>query len=213
MLKVSPAMEDYLRNLQEGLERAMEVARLARERGIDPKTVPEIPIASDLADRVEALLDIRGIAARIRDLEATMSREEVALRIGDDFVQRKFGETDNEEILDHAIRTAMALLTEGVVAAPTEGIAKIGLGKNDDGTSYLRIFYAGPIRSAGGTAQALSVLVGDYVRQALHINRYIPRQEEIERYIEEIRQYNSIMNLQYLPSDKEIRLIVSNCPV
>ena len=120
---------------------------------------------------------------------------------------------NDEEVLDHAIRTAMALLTEGVVAAPTEGIAKIGLGKNDDGTRYLRIFYAGPIRSAGGTAQALSVLVGDYVRRALKINRYIPRQEEIERYIEEIRQYNSIMNLQYLPSDKEIRLIVSNCPV
>ncbi|HVP93832.1 MAG TPA: DNA-directed DNA polymerase II large subunit [Methanoregulaceae archaeon] len=213
MLRVSPAMENYLKSLQNGLEEAMRVARLAREQGIDPKTVPEIPVANDLADRVEALLDIKGIASRIRELEATMSREEVALRIGDDFVLRKFGETSSEEVLDHSIRTAMALLTEGVVAAPTEGIAKIGLGKNDDGTSYLRIFYAGPIRSAGGTAQALSVLVGDYVRRALEINRYIPRQEEIERYIEEIRQYNSIMNLQYLPSDKEIRLIVSNCPV
>ena len=50
-----------------------------------------------------------------------MSREEVALRIGDDFVARRFGEKNNEEILDHSIRTAMALLTEGVVAAPTEG--------------------------------------------------------------------------------------------
>jgi DNA polymerase II large subunit DP2. len=104
-----------------------------------------------------------------------MSREEAALRIGDDFVARKFGETTREDILDHAIRAAMALLTEGVVAAPTEGIAKVGLGRNDDGTDYLKIYYAGPIRSAGGTAQALSVLVGDYVRRALGIGRYIPR--------------------------------------
>ena len=59
----------------------------------------------------------------------------------------------------------------------------------------------------------MSVLVGDYVRQKLGINRYIPRQEEVERYIEEIRQYNSIMNLQYLPSEAEIRLIIENCPV
>ena len=94
MLRVSPAMENYLRSLQKGLEDAMTVARLAREQGIDPKTVPEIPVANDLADRVEALLDIKGIAARIREPEATMSREEVALRIGDDFVQRKFGETE-----------------------------------------------------------------------------------------------------------------------
>ncbi len=70
-----------------------------------------------------------------------------------------------------------------------------------------------PSGSAGGTAQALSVLVGDYVRRQLGINRYNPRQEEVERYIEEIRQYNTIMNLQYLPSEQEIRLIVENCPV
>ncbi len=213
MLKVSPLMEQYLAELQNGLEEAMVVARAARARGLDPKTFPEIPVANDLADRVEALLNIKGVAARIRELESSMSREEVALRIGDDFVACKFGETGPLEILDHAIRTAMALLTEGVVAAPTEGIAKIGLGKNDDGTEYLKIYYAGPIRSAGGTAQALSVLVGDYVRRALGINRYIPRQEEVERYIEEVRQYNTIMNLQYLPSEKEIRLIVTNCPV
>jgi DNA polymerase II large subunit len=206
-------MEQYSGELLGYLARALETATAARARGIDPRTEVEIPVASDLADRVEALLAIRGIAGRIRELEAAMSREEAALRIGDDFIGRLFGEQSREEILDHAIRTAMAMLTEGVVAAPTEGIAKVGLGKNDDGSEYLRIYYAGPIRSAGGTAQALSVLVGDYVRRALGINRYIPRDDEVERYIEEVRQYNSIMNLQYLPSEKEIRLIVGNCPV
>jgi DNA polymerase II large subunit len=213
MLVLSPAMEAYEKSLMGDLLSAIAIAKKARARGLDPSTDIEIPIASDLADRVEALLGIKGVAERIRELESLMSREEVALRIGDDFVARKFGETTNEQILDHAIRTAMALLTEGVVAAPTEGIAKVGLGKNDDGSQYLKIFYAGPIRSAGGTAQALSVLVGDYVRRQLGISSYNPRQEEVERYIEEIRQYNSIMNLQYLPSEQEIRLIVENCPV
>jgi DNA polymerase II large subunit len=213
MLVLSPAMEAYEKSLLDELHREIAIAKMARSKGLDPTLDVEIPIASDLADRVEVLLGIKGVAARIRELEAQMSREEVALRIGDDFVAKKFGEKDTLEILDHAIRTAMALLTEGVVAAPIEGIAKISLGKNDDGTQYLMIFYAGPIRSAGGTAQALSVLVGDYVRQKLGINRYIPREEEVERYIEEIRHYNSIMNLQYLPSEAEIRLIIENCPV
>ncbi|WP_292426919.1 DNA-directed DNA polymerase II large subunit [Methanoregula sp.] len=213
MLKLSPEMEAYGKTLMDGLSRAIARAQEARFRGIDPSMAVEIPIASDLADRVEALLGIKGVAARIRELEAQMSREEVALRIGDDFVAKMFGEKNTEEILDHSIRTAMALLTEGVVSAPTEGIAKVGLGKNDDGTTYLMIYYAGPIRSAGGTAQALSVLVGDYVRAKLGIGRYHPHQDEVERYIEEIRQYNTIMNLQYLPSEAEIRLIVENCPV
>jgi len=213
MLELSPMMEVYEKSLMDELLRSIAVAKEARSRGLDPSMDVEIPIASDLADRVEALLGIKGVAARIRELEQEMSREEVALRIGDDFVARRFGEKNIDEILDHAIRVSMALLTEGVVAAPTEGIAKVSLGKNDDGSQYLMIFYAGPIRSAGGTAQAMSVLVGDYVRQKLGINRYIPRQEEVERYIEEIRQYNSIMNLQYLPSEAEIRLIIENCPV
>lgn len=206
-------MGAYIEALQAQLAEAIAIAEEARSQGLDPTTEVEIPIANDLADRVEVLLGIKGVAARIRELEAEMSREEASLRIGDDFVARRFGETTREEILDHAIRTAMALLTEGVVAAPTEGIGKVGIGRNDDGSDYLKIYYAGPIRSAGGTAQALSVLVGDYVRQALGINRYMPRPEEVERYVEEIRQYNSIMSLQYLPGESEIRLIIQNCPV
>ncbi|MGB4756770.1 MAG: DNA polymerase II large subunit, partial [Candidatus Methanoculleus thermohydrogenotrophicum] len=153
-MEVSPATARYFEELMTGLASAMELAAAARARGLDPRTEVEIPIASDLADRVEALLGYKGIAARIRELEQEMSREEAALCIGDDFVARKFGETTPEEILDHAIRAAMALLTEGVVAAPTEGIAKVSLGKNNNGTDYLKIYYAGPIRSAGGTAQA-----------------------------------------------------------
>ena len=107
----------------------------------------------------------------------------------------------------------MAVLTEGVVAAPIEGIDKVELGKNDDGSQYIRIFYSGPIRSAGGTAQALSVLVGDYVRRGIGIDRYKPRPEEVERYVEEILLYKRVASLQYTPSEDEIRLIVRNCPV
>ena len=118
MLVLSPAMEAYEKSLMDDLHRAIAIAKEARSRGLDPSTDVEIPIASDLADRVEALLGIKGVAVRIRELEAQMSREEVALAIGDDFVARKFGETSVLEVLDHSIRTAMALLTEGVVAAP-----------------------------------------------------------------------------------------------
>ena len=212
-MDVSPEMDAYFSSLKEQLNETIAIAEKARAQGIDPKTTVEIPVASDLADRVEALLGYTGVAARLRELGEQMSREEVALKIGDAFIAKEFGETTTQEILDHAIRTSMALLTEGVVAAPTEGIAKIGIGKNDDGTEYLKIYYAGPIRSAGGTAQALSVLVGDYVRKGLGLSRYNPRNDEVERYVEEIKRYNSIVSLQYLPPDDDLRFIIRNCPV
>jgi len=193
----------------------MEVAQAARGLGKDPTTEVEIPLAVDLAERVEKLIGIPGIAARIRELERNgLSREEAALAIGIDFAEGRLGTGASKiESVENAIRTSVALLTEGVVAAPIEGIARVSLGKNDDGTDYLKVYYAGPIRSAGGTAQALSVLVADYVRRSVGIAPWKPRPDEVERYVEEIGLYKRVAGLQYSPSDDEIRTIVKNCPI
>ena len=206
---------EYFSSLEAGLDQAMAIARQARAKGLDPSTQVEIPLAVDLAERVEKLIGIPGIASRIRQLEANgLSREEAALAIGVDFAQGKLGMNASKiEAVENAIRTAVALLTEGVVAAPIEGIARVALGKNDDGTDYLKVYYAGPIRSAGGTAQALSVLVADYVRRSVGIEAYKPRTEEVERYVEEIGLYKKVAGLQYNPTDDEIRTIVRNCPI
>jgi len=205
----------YFDALESDLERAVEIASEARLRGKDPETYPEIPMAKDLADRVENLIGIP-VADRIRELayDLKMSREESAMQLGADLAGMRIHTFESrDEAVEMAIRAAVALLTEGVVAAPIEGIAKITIEKNDDGTEFIRIFYAGPIRSAGGTAQALSVLVADYVRRELGINRYMPRTEEIERCVEEITKYRTVANLQYTPSDEEVRLITTNCPI
>jgi len=206
---------EYFELLQLGLEDAMTIARKARSQGRDPTTDVEIPLAVDLAERVEKLIGIPGIAVRIRELEEKgMSREEAALAIGIDFAEGRLGSGSSKiESVESAIRTSVALLTEGVVAAPIEGIARVSLGKNDDGTDYLKVYYAGPIRSAGGTAQALSVLVADYVRRRVGIAPWKPRPEEVERYVEEIGLYKRLAGLQYSPSDDEIRTIVKNCPI
>jgi DNA polymerase II large subunit len=206
---------EYFEMLQRGLDGALDVAKAARSRGLDPTMDVEVPLAVDLAERVEKLIGIPGIAARIREMEAEgLSREEAALAIGLDFAQGRLGKGSSKiESVESAIRTSVALLTEGVVAAPIEGIARVDLGKNDDGTEYLKVYYAGPIRSAGGTAQALSVLVADYVRRAVGIAPWKPRPEEVERYVEEIGVYKRVAGLQYSPSDDEIRTIVRNCPI
>jgi DNA polymerase II large subunit len=210
----SDAMLSYFNTLESELNRAIDLANRARANGADPLPTIEIPVAKDLADRVEKLLAIQGVAKRLRELEMTMEREEAALQVGLEVAGGKivsFG--SKKEAIEAAVRVAMAVLTEGVVAAPIEGIAKIDLAKNDDGSEYIRIYYAGPIRSAGGTAQALSVLAADYVRRSLGIARFIPRPDEVERYVEEITAYHRAVHLQSLPSDEEIRLIVRNCPI
>ncbi|MCX9025093.1 MAG: DNA polymerase II large subunit [Candidatus Methanoperedens sp.] len=210
----SDAMLSYFNGLELELNRAIDLANRARANGADPLPSVEIPIAKDLADRVEKLIGVEGVAKRLRELESSMSREEASLQLGLEVASGKIKQFESQkDAIEAAVRISMAVLTEGVVAAPIEGIAKIDLAKNDDGSDYIRIYYAGPIRSAGGTAQALSVLAADYIRGSLGINRFIPRAEEVERYVEEIAAYHRAVHLQYMPTDEEIRLIVRNCPI
>ncbi len=207
-------IRQYHKSLFENMGKAYEIARKARQKGLDPSLDVEIPVARNMAERVERLLHIDGIAEKIIELEEKgVNREKICFIVAEELVKGKFGKFNVLEAIDKAVRSAVAILTEGVVAAPIEGIAKVKIDRNSDGSEFLKIYYSGPIRSAGGTAQVISVLVGDYVRRALGLNRYIPTEQEILRYIEEIPLYKKVANLQHLPSDEEIRLIVSNCPV
>ncbi|MYL16944.1 DNA polymerase II large subunit [Halorubrum terrestre] len=209
-----PDDERYFARIEERLDEAWDVAEAAKEQGRDPEPEIEIPVARDMADRVENILGIDGVAERVRDLEGEMSREEAALELVTDFVDGSVGDYDSREgKIEGAVRTAVALLTEGVVAAPIEGIDRVELLENDDGTEFVNVYYAGPIRSAGGTAQALSVLVADYARSLLGIDEYKPRDVEVERYAEEIALYDKDTGLQYTPKDKESKFIAKHIPV
>jgi DNA polymerase II large subunit len=208
------ADEQYFERLESDLDDAFDVAKAARERGGDPTKDVEIPTARDMADRVENILGIEGVAARVRELEGEMSREEAALELVEDFVGGEVGDYDSDAgKIEGAVRTAVALLTEGVVAAPIEGIDRVEVLDNDDGTQFVNVYYAGPIRSAGGTAQALSVLVADYARALLGIDQYKARDEEINRYAEEIDLYDKETGLQYSPKEKESKFIAENMPI
>ncbi|SDF89663.1 DNA polymerase II large subunit [Halorubrum xinjiangense] len=209
-----PDDERYFARIEERLDEAWDVAETAKEQGRDPEPEIEIPVARDMADRVENILGIDGVAERVRDLEGEMSREEAALELVTDFVDGNVGDYDSREgKIEGAVRTAVALLTEGVVAAPIEGIDRVELLQNDDGTEFVNVYYAGPIRSAGGTAQALSVLVADYARSLLDVDEYKPRDVEVERYAEEIALYDKETGLQYTPKDKESKFIAKHIPV
>ncbi|MFT4944768.1 MAG: DNA polymerase II large subunit, partial [Halovenus sp.] len=209
-----PAEERYFREIETELEAALELANEARERGDDPEPTVEIPVAKDMADRVENILGIDGVADRVRDLEGERSREEAALVLVEDFVEGTVGDYDTQAgKIEGAVRTAVALLTEGVVAAPIEGIDRVEIRDNDDGTEFVNVYYAGPIRSAGGTAQALSVLVADYARTLLGIGRYQPREGEVDRYAQEVAHYDEEVGMQYAPGEQEAQFIAEHVPI
>ena len=212
---------DYFDRLEKETNHLYEIANQARSKGLDVETETEVPLAKDLAERVEGLVGPEGVAQRIKELENNgMDRESVAFEIAAEIASGKFeltGEKANwneEQRCDQGLRTALAILTEGVVAAPLEGISDVKIKENFDGTKYIGVYFAGPIRSAGGTAAALAVLLGDKIRQAINIDAFKPIDDEIERYVEEVELYESeVTNLQYSPTPEEVRFAANHIPV
>jgi len=206
------SLKDYQESIRDRVQECYDLARRIRGMGKDVTDDVEIPLASDMADRIEELIKIKGVADDIRTAAKEMSREEMSI-----FISRKVSKIYEKDgkvtALDKAVRTGLAILTEGILVAPLEGIAEITVDQNPDGSTYASIYYSGPIRGAGGTAQAMSVLIADIVRRDLGIGSYVASDEEIERYVEEVQSYNRLKHLQYLPSPEEIRTVISNSPV
>ena len=215
MTQSSPAMKSYFQLLNKEIERTYQIAIKARALGLDPSDKPEIARADDLAARVESLVGPTSVAQRIRELNTKLTREEVAFKISEEIVYGKFGRFgDDEKSAEQAIRTALAILNEGVTTSPIEGIAGVKIKGNPDGGNYLAIYFASPIRAAGGTEAAQTVLVGDFIRRLLHLDRYRPSEDEVERFVEEIELYRrQVTHLQYPSVTDEIRKAVRTLPI
>lgn len=212
--KMSKEYQEYVSLLEGQLEDVYQIARKAREKGVDPTPTPEPEMAKDMASLVEGLVGPSGVAESIRELSKKLPREELAFKIAEEIVYGKFGHMGDREAAEQAIRTALAIFTEGITAAPLQGVARVAIKSNLDRTKYLAIYFAQPIRSAGGTDQALTLVVGDFVRRLLGLDRYKPTPEEIGRFTEEIRLYErSVGRFQYRVSDDELGNALQSLPV
>ena len=215
MVKTSKEMEEYFTTIQSQVDQCYNLAEEARNKGFDPEIYVECPQAKDLAGRVEKLVGPEGIAEAIRELKRNgLNDDEIVFKIVTDILDSKIGNIESmEERVERAIRAGLAIKTMGVVSAPLEGISKILIRKDQLGKSYLSLFFAGPIRAAGGTTAALCVLIADFVRKKSNIPKYEATEAEIGRYVEEVKLYDRHVHLQYPSSNSEIRYAVKNLPI
>jgi DNA polymerase II large subunit len=160
-----------------------------------------------------------GVGARIRELKH-MQRVPLAFKIAEEIVYGRFGSMDAEQAAQQAIRTGLAILNEGVTAAPLQGIVKVCIKQRCDEygrlpkSKYLSIYFAGPMRSAGGTELALVVVLADYVRRLLGLDTYRVTREEAARFMEELRLYErEVARFQFHIDDETIMDVLNHLPV
>ena len=211
---MSEGYQTYIETMENELKQLYDISKCARSIGLDPSLKTECVIAKDIADLVEGLVGPKDVAVSIRELNSKMQREEIAFKIAEEIVNGKFGRMEPEPAAEQAIRTALAIFTEGLTAAPIQGVAQVKIKTNADGTSYLAIYFAGPIRSAGGTDQALTLVVGDFVRRQLGLDKYKPTDDEVARFLEELRLYErAVGRFQYHLPDDEVKKALGLLPV
>ena len=217
-IEMPEAYRDYYTRLSRETARVLEWASAAKKGSrADSNDVIGPKVAFDLADRVSKMHEIE-IAEPLRELLAVNGKELSALLLSKDIALGKYhkGDASLEERIDLAVRVGLAVVTEGVTMAPLEGISAVSIKKNRDGTSYLSVSIAGPMRAAGGTESAVTMLIADHVRKAVGLDKYQAESYDDEpgRFVEELRVYERDgLGFQYHVHDEDIEHTIRNLPV
>jgi len=221
-------IKSYFHNIELEVNKCYTLANEIRKKGLDPENQVDIPLAKNMAERVTGLVSIASpqlldpkiktkITQRIQEFEKEYGLLDwrVALKISEEVAKEKFCQfKDKIEAMEIAIRMGFAYLTLGIVSAPLEGFTGLKIKKRKDGKEYFALQYAGPVRGAGGTGAAVSSIIGDYIRTKMGYHKYDPEESEINRWAAEIHDYHDrVTNLQYHPSDEEIKFIAKNIPI
>jgi len=206
---------EYNQFLQEKFWEVYKYAVYSKENGYDPEKKPESIISFSQAETIEQILGLKGFKERFEELKKTLPPIEIPFKIAEDIILGRFGSFSVEKAAELALKAALASLTPpGTTAAPIEGIEKVLVKKNPDNTRYLAVYFSGPMRSAGGTEQALSIILADFIRRVLKLDKYKPTKEEVSRYIEELRLYERGKNrFQYKVAKDQIAEVIENLPV
>ncbi|MCX6804279.1 MAG: hypothetical protein NTY48_06990 [Candidatus Diapherotrites archaeon] len=207
---------DYFESIQKRTLSVFNAAQAARNKGLDLVDSVEVIPAMDLADRVESIIGLFGLAKRFREIfNESKDRRKAYFQLFREILDQKWWKIPSEQQrVETGIKACLLIETEGVVVAPLDGVPKVEINSNQDGTKYIDIYFAGPIRAAGGSSTVIPLILGDFARTHLGLDRYKPTQDEIERYVEEIGIYQTdVISRQYIMSDEEIRIIITGCPV
>jgi len=222
--KYSKRIGDYFQEMDDKINQVHKIASTARKKGYDPEEKVDIPLAKNMAERVTGLISAvapqivnTNVPKRINELEKKYGILDwrISLIIALEIAQEKYCKFKHKkEAMEIGIRVGFAYHTLGTVASPLEGFSHITIEKTKDGKEYFKLYFSGPIRSAGGTGASVSVLIADYVRKKMGYAPYDPIEKEIKRYVTELYDFHErVANLQYLPSEEEIEFLVKHIPV
>ena len=217
-------IKNYFEDMEKKVTDAYSLANTAKKKGFDPDDKVDIPLAKNIFERVEGLIGAlkpeiigSGVSQRLKELDTKYGSGDwrVALKIAEETADGVFCSfVDNREAIEVGTRVGLAYITMGVVSAPLEGFIEFKIKDRLDGKKYGSFYFAGPIRAAGGTAAAVTLIIGDYLRRKFGLEPFDITQDEITRTKLECETYhNMVARLQYNPKPQEFEFLLKKVPI
>ena len=184
---IEKEFQEYIQNLKDVLEIQVQIAKKARARRFDPQAFIESILTFSTKAKIAAILKIPKLEEY---LPPNLSLHEAPLLLAADIAKQivngRFLKDSRENLILLALHSALVVLSQGLISVPHESIPKISIVSK---SNHLAIYFSNTIRYATGEIIGLVILIADYIRHVLHLNRFNPSPELVNRYVEELEIY------------------------
>ncbi|MHA2327951.1 MAG: hypothetical protein ACXACR_05475, partial [Candidatus Hodarchaeales archaeon] len=208
---INKEFQQYVSRLSKLLETQMQIASKARNRKLDPKDSIEAKLTFTSKDKIATILNIPGLEEY---LPSNLFHHEnlvlFAADIAKQIVNGRFVKKSREELILLALHSTLVIISQGLISVPQESIPKVTIGTK---SNHLTIYFSNTIRYATGETIGLVILIADYIRHILHLNRFSSTPQIVKRYIEELEIFLTMNDrIQDLRGDI-VHLLIQNIGV
>ncbi len=203
--------QSYISQLKRLIDTQIQIGTKARTCKFDLEDTIETKLTFSSREKIIKILEIPDL---IDYLPKYLSRYENTVLLSADIAKQivngRFVRKTKEELILLALHSSLVILSKGLISIPQESIPKVSISTK---SNHLTIYFSNTIRNIPGEIIGLTLLIADYIRHILHLNRFNASVKHINRYIEELEIFLKMNDrAQELKKDL-ITLLVENIGV
>ncbi|MHA2154647.1 MAG: hypothetical protein ACXABU_04855 [Candidatus Hodarchaeales archaeon] len=200
--------QEYVEQIKKALTAQIKLANKARSLKYDPYSKVESIITPSSTDNILAILNLPGLEnylpERINEHKNLLL---LAADVAKQIVNGRFSKNSKENLILIAVQSAFVILSRGQCSVPKEYVHKVRI---DPKQNYLTLFFTNTIRYVPGSVIGLVILISDYLRGILHLNRFHSSPETIGRYEEELEIFLTMSDRVSKFNSDHLRLFIQN---
>ena len=203
--------QDYVKQIKKTLKAQIQLANDARDTKYDPCSTIEPIITHSSTDTILSILNIPNLENYLPKL--IIQHDNLLLLAADvskQIVNGRFVKKPREELFLLALQCVFVILSWGQCSVPKEYIHRVSINPK---TNHLTLFFTNTIRSVPGVIIGQTMLIADYLRSILHLNRFHSTPDIIGRYEEEFEIYTKITHRFNRIGQQYLRIFIQNIGV